>query len=79
MSLIPEIFLSAPTAHEVAQLPPAEREVRQEQIKAYVAAHWCRKTWRPVIESQVEATVQWSRAISAQFAAGEDREQAGAL
>lgn len=74
MSFIPDIFHVLPTEQALAAMPPAERAARQEAIKAYIAARWCRKPWRTTIESQVEATARWSRTISTQFAAGEDRD-----
>ena len=39
--------------------------------RAYVLAHWCRREWVQAIESQVDATIIWSRAESSKIAAGD--------
>jgi len=42
--------------------------------RAYVLAHWCKKDWVQAIESQVDATIIWSRAESSKIAAGDQEE-----
>lgn len=42
-----------------------------ERDREYVLAHWCKKEWVAVIESQVDETILWSRAQSLRIAAGD--------
>ncbi len=64
---------------QTKEITPVVAQVPAVVTKEYIAQHWIKRAWVPLVEALVEQTVAWSVAASGQIAAGEQDDQGGAF
>jgi hypothetical protein len=58
---------------QTKEITPVIAHIPTPVTREYVLAHWTKREWSALIESQLDQTIAWSVATSRQIAAGEDQ------
>ncbi|HEU4322021.1 MAG TPA: hypothetical protein VFS21_02625 [Roseiflexaceae bacterium] len=58
---------------QTKEITPVVAQVPATVTKEYVAQHWIKRSWVPLVEALLDQTVAWSVAASGQIASGEEQ------
>ncbi|GAB4119601.1 MAG: hypothetical protein Fur005_28600 [Roseiflexaceae bacterium] len=58
---------------QTREITPMVAHIPTPVSKEYILAHWTKREWAALIESQLDQTILWSVAASRQIAAGEEQ------